>query len=375
MKPTPRHEVISLRLSDARLELLERYRRTFAEELHRDVSLSEAAFLALEDRATEMDRTAARAALLRTPTASLYGIRKQWESQHALSAAQWDVLAEYIRLGAEQERRDPPLRPAVPSRESYVGLLEAFRVVYEHRTEAASRYAWTYFGNLGGFLTVPTPFGDQDPDQQHQLLLTQIALLRDRLETEPWQRPGSVGHCLWLAVREECVDSTTLDHLLAPHWPVLWCLAARGHWIRHDRKPVRDVESEEDVPRAIGLPPPMTEQDLTVSFTPLPGADFVMSMAWTVRGFRLDISHYPELVEFRAMLDADGDRPWLGRHYAMTLDAGSGARRLFPTRRQMHVDLSANEWIALRDLLRRAWQTPELRHWLSELQQEYGEQG
>jgi hypothetical protein len=72
-KRSSRHEVISLRLSEARVELLERCRRAFADELGRDVSLSEAAFLALEDRATEMERTAARAELLRTA----YGVARR----------------------------------------------------------------------------------------------------------------------------------------------------------------------------------------------------------------------------------------------------------------------------------------------------------
>src|ERR1700693_830476 len=106
-KKTPRNEVISLRLSEERLELLERYRRAFTDELGREVSLSEAAFLALEDRAVGMDRTAAPGELLKTPTTSLARIRQQWESQHALSAAEWDVLAEYVRIGAEEERQQP----------------------------------------------------------------------------------------------------------------------------------------------------------------------------------------------------------------------------------------------------------------------------
>ena len=79
----PRSEVISLRVSAARLELLERYRRVLAGELGRDVSLSEAAFLALEDREPDMERAATRAELLKTPTESLYRIRRQWERQHA----------------------------------------------------------------------------------------------------------------------------------------------------------------------------------------------------------------------------------------------------------------------------------------------------
>ena len=52
-----------------------------------------------------MDRTAARAELLKKPTDSLAQIRKRWESQHALSAVEWDVLAEYMHIGADEERQ------------------------------------------------------------------------------------------------------------------------------------------------------------------------------------------------------------------------------------------------------------------------------
>jgi hypothetical protein len=81
-------------------------------------------------------------------------------------------------------------------------------------------------------------------------------------------------------------------------------------------------------------------------------------------------------VEFRAMLDAVGDPPWMGRHYAMAVDEdGSGTHRVSPMRRQMYFDVSATEWTALHDLFHRAWQSPELQRWLAALQLEYGEQG
>jgi hypothetical protein len=76
------------------------------------------------------------------------------------------------------------------------------------------------------------------------------------------------------------------------------------------------------------------------------------------------------------MLEADGDSPWIGRQYCMTVnDDGSGARTVAATRRQMHLVLAATEWTTLRDLFRRAWQSPELQRRLQELQLEYGEQG
>jgi hypothetical protein len=376
LKKTPRSEVVSLRLSEDRLELLERYRRAFADELGREVSLSEAAFLALEDRAVGMDRTAARAELLKKPTDSLAQIRKRWESQHALSAVEWDVLAEYVRIGADEERQRSPTA-VVPSRESYLALLDAFEAVYSHRVEPASRRTWVYFGNLDGFLT-PDILSPTDAEQRDQTVLTQIARRRTLLQpTDRWERPGNIGHCFWVAVMEEGVENTTLDQLLAPHWPVLWRLAARGHSIRHDRRRVRLPEpSGEDARQPVSLPPAMAADDVTVSFSPGGGAEFYTAIEFGSRRFGLIISQYPELVEFRAMLELEGDRPWIGRHYAMAVDDdGSGAYRVSPTRRQMHFELSATEWTAMRDLFRRAWQRPELQHWLAELQLEYGEQG
>ena len=120
LKKKPRHEVISIRLSEDRLKLLERYQKLLSEQLGRSVSLGEAAFLVIEERVAGMDRETARHEMLRTPTASLYHIRKKWESQHTLSAAEWDVLAQYVQIGTEQEAQEPPLLwPAIPSRESY----------------------------------------------------------------------------------------------------------------------------------------------------------------------------------------------------------------------------------------------------------------
>ena len=76
------------------------------------------------------------------------------------------------------------------------------------------------------------------------------------------------------------------------------------------------------------------------------------------------------------MLEAGGDRPWGGRHFGMSVDdEPSGMHRVSSIRRQMFFALSATEWITLRDLFRRAWQSPELQPWLTELQLEYGEQG
>jgi hypothetical protein len=89
------------------------------------------------------------------------------------------------------------------------------------------------------------------------------------------------------------------------------------------------------------------------------------------------ISQYPELVEFRAMLDAMNDQAWSGRYFRVVVsqDGVQPTRTLSLKRLEVCVDVSEHEWNALREAVRQAWQTPDVQRWLSELQQEYGEHG
>jgi hypothetical protein len=377
MKKSPRHEVISLRLNEDRLKLLERSRDLLTNQLGRPVSLAEAAFLVLEDRAVGMDRNASRFEMLETPTASLDRIRRQWESQHTLSAAEWDVVAYYVQIGSEEERQVPPrLWPAIPSRESSLALLDAFEAVYQKRKAPASPHVWSYFGNLDGYGSVT--LSDTDAGQRHQALLDQIAKQRHALRTnDPWSAPH-LGRCFSLAIRDEGVDSIELDHTLAVYWPTLWGLAARGHWIRH-REPVRAAGTPTLDPQShFNIPSPMTVGDFTISFAPYGGPEFATSISFRgARTLSVSIMQYPELVEFHAMLDGMGDRPWLGKYFRafMSDDQPPGTRLLCIKRFEVGVDLSEREWDDLRTLVRQAWQHRELQPWLAELQKEYGEQG
>ncbi|MHB8608329.1 MAG: hypothetical protein ACYDCG_08515 [Candidatus Acidiferrales bacterium] len=269
LKKKPRHEVISIRLSEDRLKLLERYQKVLSEQLRREVSLGEAAFLVIEERVEGMDRETARHEMLSTPTASLYHIRKKWESQHTLSVAEWDVLMHYAQIGAEEEIQEPPLLwPAIPSRESYALLLDAFEAVYLSRRSPTSEHAGYYVRNLSGD-AVGVRTSDENPEQKHQTVLKQVASRKQLLKpSEKWERPGSVTRCLLVAVRDEEVESSKLDQILAQFWLTLWGLAARGHWLNHEHLPVRPAgPSEDDFRRRIILPEPLKSDDLTLSFT------------------------------------------------------------------------------------------------------------
>src|SRR5260370_8949086 len=96
-----RNEVISLRLTEDRLEVLERYRKVLAQQLHRSVSISEAAFLVFEERAPEVDRDASRYEMLTNHTESLWRIRQKLDSRTNLSTPQWDVLTDYFHIPSD----------------------------------------------------------------------------------------------------------------------------------------------------------------------------------------------------------------------------------------------------------------------------------
>ena len=163
-----------------------------------------------------MDRETARHEMLSTPTASLYHIRKKWESQHTLSIAEWDVLAQYVQIGAEEEAQEPPLLwPAIPSRESYLTLLDAFEAVYQNRKKSA----WEHAG-ITSETSAATPrmFGSpMMTPSEAQAVLKQIAIRKELLKpSEKWQSPGTVGGCFLTAIRDEGVESTRLDQILPP---------------------------------------------------------------------------------------------------------------------------------------------------------------
>jgi hypothetical protein len=381
-KTSPRYEVISVRLNGDRLALLERYRTMLADKLGETVSIAEAAFHVLEERAVGMDREASRYEMLQAPTASLARIRTRWASEHTLSAPEWDVLAEFVQAGAEEERQEPPaLQPAIPSRASYLALLDAFEDVYEKRQVNESPRVWSYFGNLDGYLT-PVQLSDTDADQRHQALLNHIAAQRKNLESDNWWRaPGHVGRCLSLAILKEGVASTDLDHILAPYWPTLWGLAARGHWIRNGR-PIRAVgpvgtEARDrwDLERDHLLR--LSDVGVSLSFRRLGGPEFATTLELgRARGITITITQYPELAELHAMLDRS-EYSWTGKYFHAVeyIELAPVDLTLWLKRLEISIDLSIQDWKTLRRLVGEAWQHAALQPLLQELRQQYGEHG
>jgi hypothetical protein len=219
---------------------------------------------------------------------------------------------------------------------------------------------------------------DTNGDALYRSVLDRIASQRTQLRSQgTWTRPGNIGRCLLMAIRDEGLDSTILDRVLAPYWSVLWGLAARGHWVRHEHLPVRTDREIDDVRHEIRLPDPKTADEITVSVDSTQGLDLAMVIdLGPTRRFAIALTQYPELVEFRAMVDGLSEPPWNGRyfHTDISLVAGLTIFKVTCKKTGIQFELSHREMVSLRDLLQELWQRPEVTRWLSELQLEYGEQ-
>ena len=181
-----------------------------------------------------------------------------------------------------------------------------------------------------------------------------------------------------LAILEEGVDSTDLDHILAPYWPTLWGLAARGHWTRY-RRPIRAAGTA--APRRLGLDedhfPRLTVGEFSLSFMRVGGPEFATTLhVGRTRRVTIQITHYPELVELHAMLERS-EPGWTGTYFRASARFGDEpvVATLWLKRLEVSVELFDQDWQALRTLVGEAWQHPALLPLLQELRQEYGEQG
>jgi len=68
-------------------------------------------------------------------------------------------------------------------------------------------------------------------------------------------------------------------------------------------------------------------------------------------------------------------RSWNGRHFVATptKEKGGTSVNLLLREQGVNAEFTEKEWEALRELLRKAWPSPEIQRWLAELRMEYGE--
>lgn len=375
MADKPQQQTLSVRISEALRQRLERAKQLVAAKTGVNVSTSEIAKQLLEsareDRLEVVD-------LLAEPTKTLIGIRKKGQIGQILSKAEWTVLAYFIQQGLEGFLDDALSRV---SRESLIGVLEAFLAVYELRKGASHRDPY-YVGNLADHYRLANgqTTDDREKVTPEVVKLTVAEVRRQMDDPQNTYKPFLAGRNLYVLLEEPNLSSgaEALNRALRPYWMTLWKLAARGHYYLY-KEPVRErPRLTED---ALRPPiPPLREEEFMLSFARGEGNDFSVLLAFPgPKGPLYPLDGYPKMSEFLAMLAALGPqspaRHWKGYYFfGYLVESGEAKDFAFRARDNgITLTLSRAEWKAVQVLFRRAWQLADVRLTWDGLMLEYGE--
>src|SRR5881396_1446159 len=108
MDAKAQQQTLSIRISDALREFLERSKQVISSGRGESVSTSDVAKILLESAKDDrLDFRLEVADLQESPTESLWAIRRKWDQKQDLSRAEWIFLAQYIQIACEGVSEDP----------------------------------------------------------------------------------------------------------------------------------------------------------------------------------------------------------------------------------------------------------------------------
>ncbi len=375
MAEKPQQQTLSVRISDALRRRLERARQLTASKTGESVSTSEIAKQLLESaREDRLDVVN----LLSDPTDTLLEIRRKGEAQHPLSIAEWTVVAHFVHEGAEAVSATTP---QTVSRESLIGVLDAFLAVYELRGDRAPQHDLYYLGNLPVECRPASGKRGAETITADVVRRTVIETRRRMEDPATTMTPVFAGRNLYRVLElSTTAGADAVNRALRSSWSVLWRLAARGHYAL-TQTPVREDQTK-PAGRFEPAIPPIMEGGFVLSFQPTEGQEFSAVLSFPgARGPVYPISGYPKLAEFRAMLAALSStrehRNWSGAYffgYVQTPPTTPEAEAWFRAYDNgIAFGFSADEWAAVQTLFRRAWDLPAIRMAWETLALEYGE--
>ena len=371
----PQQPVISIRISEALRTRLERLKEVLTKKSGDNVTTSEVAKQLLES--AREDRLEV-AELLANATVALAAARRKAEAGLSLARAEWIVLAYYVQLGVESHIGDPI------SPETMSGILEAFFAAYAVRRGKKSSRDTHYLSNLPVLDKQGKPVFGAAADGID--VATAVERLGQRLKArglkssdvdEAW--PQFAARNLYEFLEEESFGIEAMNQALKPYWPVLWRVAARGHYLVCGcpvRDPSHSAASEHPWGPAISS---VFEGGFVLSFATGSERDLSVLMSLPEgRQAMYEIATWPVITEFRSMLrDWDTSEPnslWQGRwFFGYTAMETTVPPVWIRCQGSVSFGFTAEEWASLQEAFRRAWEMPQLQRISGELVLEYGE--
>jgi len=260
----------------------------------------------------------------------------------------------------------------MPRTESLACVLEAFLAVRALRVNRGIELDRCYLENLrivGASLLTQRQI---DPDAVPKAAGN---LIRELRMGKSSANAVFGGRNLYVALKDESLDGVALmNEALFDRLPVLYRLAARGHWIR-EGLPVRRLPARSGF-CSLSIPP-ITCKDYCVSIIVASEGELELSILMECKGVSYMLNRFPEIREFNSMLErlTAGGR-WQAREFigGTTTADGTATRFYFRHQRQaITISFDHEEWKSLKACVRQALAAPELVPVVNELSLAYGE--
>jgi hypothetical protein len=368
MERKAQQQTLSIRISDALREYLERAKAVMSSSRGDSVSTSDVAKMLLESAKDDrLDHRLEVADLQKSTTESLWNIRRKWEQKQGLSHAEWLFLAQYVQVGCEELAEDPEH----PTSESFAQVLEAFLAVRSLRVDRGVELDRYYLGNL---VTDGSTLNERQLDPAVVPKVTGNLIRELRQSQAP--KPVSCARNFYVALRDETLPGiAAINDALSPYLPTLFRLGVRGHWLR-ERKPVRAPRSTHDF--VSPTYPPVVSGDHRLSIVVASDGEIEMLLSMNRKDVSYPLTRYPRIREFATMVARlEPGRNWKGREFfGYTNDAVAERESLFHFRHRRNgiaISFTRDEWQSLKELFEKALAMPELQPILEELSLVYGE--
>ncbi|MGB6133303.1 MAG: hypothetical protein WBG54_16105 [Acidobacteriaceae bacterium] len=374
--PSLQQQVLSIRVTEALRYRLEHLKQVHFLKTGENVSTSEVAKQLLESaRDDRLDLVK----LLAAPMKSLLNARRKFESGLPLSQTEWMVVSWYCLQGAEAFEDSMPNQI---SSESLAGILEAFLAVYGLQNAKQTPGDLRYLVNFPPDEEIAkkdTP--EIGCDDVRYVARKTIEALRSP-GPQRWKPILAARNLFFVIDDMEFPSMEKLNEALLPYWPILWRVCARGYYF-HNSKPLVDQVPGKEVHDPFLDPPlPVFEEDGCSIILPRGRyGDFALCLNLPGKLAPIfPMSEFVMICEFRAMMERfDPDHVgsfWRGYYlstWSTKLDGGEISVTLRVNESGITFHLERSAWQAFRNLLRRAWEHPEVRRlWEGEVLR-YGE--
>jgi hypothetical protein len=372
--------VISIRISEELRERLDKLKQMMELKSGQSVSTSEAAKQLIE---SARDDRIEVVNLLLQPTESLLKVRQKLEEKLTLSQAEWTLVAYYCTRGAESFATT---EQGQLSYESLAELLEAFLAAHALvRRPSKVALDCLYLATLPAEKTDKFKEAKEYTREDVRRVVNRtIRMLQNPAQKR--RRPILAVRNLYTLLDDEKFPNVEkLNDVLWPYWQTLWKVCARGHYAMH-RKPLRvkppaDTDDDDfELPIQRGLTS-FEDRGYRLELIREEGNEFTPRLLFPGPLVpRYPVFGYPRIAEFRRMLELLDLEPamtqWKGQHFtAYTGIMESEERGVYFASRENGIcfSFSIDDWMSIRSLFQRAWQSAEVVSAWDSLVFEYGE--